>query len=343
MDVSTTRMFAEAAQGAEVVFRQGEDGDRYASLAERLARLDAPLAFTCARGSSDHAATYAKYLFETFLGLPVVSQAPSVVSIYGRRLERSKGTLFLVISQSGRSPDLLLSARAARDAGALIVAMVNDERSPLAELAEVVLPLRAGPELSVAATKSYLATLSAVARLTAHWAADNALLQALDKLPADLSAAWNLDWGDVGQSLEKARGGLILGRGPTLAVAQEAALKFKETCGIHAEAFSIAEVAHGPMELVEDGLPVLVLTPGDPGDEGLEDLVRRFVERGARVSVTGRAIPGCVAAPVVPDMHPAVAPIALAQSFYRMVNAVAVQRGRDPDQPAMLSKVTRTR
>ncbi len=343
MEVSATRMFAEAAEAADVVLRQSEDHDRYAALAQRLCALEAPLAFTCARGSSDHAATYAKYLFETFLGLPVVSQAPSVVSIYGRRLEKAKGALFLVISQSGRSPDLLMSAKAARDAGALVVAMVNDERSPLAELAEVVLPLRAGPELSVAATKSYLGTLSAVARLTAHWSGDAVLSRAVDNLPAALSEAWSLDWSAVGRSFVDARGGLILGRGPTLAVAQEAALKFKETCAIHAEAFSIAEVAHGPMELVEEGLPVLVLAPGDAGEEGLEDLVRRFVERGARVSVTGRAVPGCVEASVVADLHPAVAPIALAQSFYRMVNAVAVERGRDPDQPAMLSKVTRTR
>jgi glucosamine--fructose-6-phosphate aminotransferase (isomerizing) len=343
MEPSATRMFEEAAQAAEVVARQGDDDSLYAALAQRLAMLDAPVAFTCARGSSDHAATYAKHLFETLLDLPVVSQPPSVVSIYGRRLDRARGALFLVISQSGRSPDLLLSARAARGAGALVVALVNDERSPLADIAEVVLPLRAGPEVSVAATKSYLASLSAIARLTAIRAGDASLQAALEALPAALSSAWHLDWSPVARSFASARGAFVLGRGATLGVAQEAALKFKETCGLHAEAFSIAEVAHGPMELVEAGFPVLVLPPGDAGDDGLDDLMARFVDRGARVSVAGRAIPGCLEAPIVPDLHPVLAPIALAQSFYRMVNAVAVERGRDPDRPAMLAKVTRTR
>ncbi len=342
MDPSATRMFAEAAEAADVVSRQSDDRGLYEALAEKLRALDAPLAFTCARGSSDHAATYAKHLLETQLGLPVVSQSPSIVSIYGGRLERAKGALFLAISQSGRSPDLLMSARAARDAGALVVALVNDAQSPLAELAEIVLPLRAGPEISVAATKSYLATLAAVSRLTTVWADDRALSQAVETLPAALSEAWSLDWSAVGHFFVAAKGAFVLGRGPTLGIAQEAALKFKETCAIHAEAFSIAEVAHGPMELIDEGFPVLVLAPGDAGDAGLDALIGRFVERGARVMVAGRSIPGCLEAPTVPGLHPAVAPIAMAQSFYRMVNAVAVARGRDPDQPAMLSKVTRT-
>lgn len=343
MASASTRMFDEAAQAAEAVAHQEGDHALYVGLAERMTRLDAPVAFTCARGSSDHAATYAKHLFETRLDLPVVSQPPSVVSIYGRRLERTRGALFLVISQSGRSPDLLASAQAAREAGALVVALVNDETSPLARIAEVVLPMRAGPEISVAATKSYLASLAAIARLTAERAGDVALSQALIGLPAVLSSAWSLDWTEAARPFVSARGAFVLGRGATLGIAQEAALKFKETCGLHAEAFSIAEVAHGPMELVEAGFPVLVFPPGDAGDEGLAELLSRFVARGARVVVAGRAIEGCVEAPTAPSVHPALVPIAVAQSFYRMVNGVALEGGRDPDQPAMLAKVTRTR
>lgn len=336
-------MFDEAAEAAEVIARQDADTELYLALADRMGRLEAPLAFTCARGSSDHAATYAKHLFETVLDLPVVSQPPSVVSIYGRRLERARNALFLVISQSGRSPDLLLSARAARDAGALVVALVNDEASPLADIAEWVLPMRAGPEVSVAATKSYLASLSALTRLTASRSGDIDLLTAVEGLPTALASAWSLDWSPIAQSLVSARGALVLGRGATLGVAQEAALKFKETCGLHAEAFSIAEVAHGPMELVEAGFPVLVFPPGDAADGGLDDLVARFVDRGALVAVAGRTVPGCERLPVVANLHPAASAITMAQSFYRLVNAVALERGRDPDRPAMLAKVTRTR
>jgi glutamine---fructose-6-phosphate transaminase (isomerizing) len=335
-------MFLEAAEASGVVARQSRDAQLYAELADRLRRLPAPLAFTCARGSSDHAATYFKHLLETFVGLPVVSQAPSIVSIYGRSLSRSKGALFLVVSQSGRSPDLLLSAEAARAAGALVVAMLNDEASPLAGLADVVVPLRAGTESSVAATKSFLASLSAMARLAAAWSQDAALSDAVEDLPGALSAAWSLDWSAIAEDFSSARGGFVLGRGPTLGVAQEAALKFKETCGLHVEAFSSAEVAHGPMELVTDGFPVLALAPADQAAAGLDALLAKFVSRGARVAVTGRAIEGCTMLPVVPGLHPAIAPIALAQSFYRLVNSVALARGRDPDRPAMLSKVTRT-
>lgn len=343
MDPASTKMFSEASEAARAVVRQEADKDLYAALADRMARLHAPVAFTCARGSSDHAATYAKHLFETRLDLPVVSQPPSVVSIYGRRLQRTRGALFLVISQSGRSPDLLSSAQAAREAGALVVALVNDENSPLARIAEVVLPMRAGPEISVAATKTYLASLAAIARLTAGRAGDVVLTEALKRLPTVLSSAWSMDWTSAARAFVPARGAFVLGRGATLGVAQEAALKFKETCGLQAEAFSIAEVAHGPMELVEAGFPILVFPPGDAGDDGLAELLSRFVARGARVAVAGRAIEGCVEAPTSPDLHPALAPIALAQSFYRMVNGVALERGRDPDRPAMLAKVTRTR
>jgi glucosamine--fructose-6-phosphate aminotransferase (isomerizing) len=300
------------------------------------------VAFTCARGSSDHAATYLKHLFETRLGLPVISHAPSIVSVYGGNLERAKGALFLVLSQSGRSPDLLLSAEAARKAGAFVVAMVNDVSSPLAELADFVLPLRAGPELSVAATKSYLATLAAAARLTAIWSGDAILEAAVDALPTDLSEAWSLDWSAAASHFLSASGGFVLGRGPTLGVAQEAALKFKETCALHVEAFSIAEVAHGPMELVTANFPVLVMAPDDRGSNGLEELLERFGARGAPVAVVGKRLQGHTFLPVVSGLHPAIAPIAMAQSFYRLADSVAHARGRDPDHPAMLAKVTRT-
>jgi glucosamine--fructose-6-phosphate aminotransferase (isomerizing) len=281
-------------------------------------------------------------MFETCLGLPVVSQAPSVVSVYGDRLQRAKGALFLVISQSGRSPDLLLSAEAARAAGALVVAIVNDASSPIVEIAEVVVPVRAGVETSVAATKSYLGTLAAIARLTAAWGRDAALTRAVDALPSALSSAWELDWAGASDLFRTAPGAFVLGRGPTLGAAQEAALKFKETCGLHAEAFSIAEVAHGPMELVTSGFPILAFTPTGRASIGLDDLLARFAGRGARIVSTGDPKPGRLALPVVPGLHPSIEPLTLVQSFYRLVNAVAVAKGRDPDRPAMLSKVTST-
>jgi glutamine---fructose-6-phosphate transaminase (isomerizing) len=328
-----TQMYAEAQQASDVVAQQyARNESLLQRLADQLRDLRPSLIFTCARGSSDHAATYAKYLFETRLRIPTISQAPSISSIYGGALLHMRGEPFFLISQSGRSPDLLMSAEAAKRAGALVIALVNDEASPLAALADIVVPLCAGPEKSVAATKSYLCTLAALARLTAFWAADADLLAATDTLPADLDAAWNADWSSAVALYTHAKSVFVLGRGLTFGIAQEAALKFKETSGIHAEAFSIAEVAHGPMALVGP----------DKAAAGLDAIIGQFSARGAKIAVAGSGYDGCVTLPMAPGLHPVTGPIAMAQRFYKMVNAVSVIRGFDPDHPPSLQKVTET-
>lgn len=339
-----TLMFAEAAEASAIVTKQLQaNAALMADLAGRLKRLNAQIIFTCARGSSDHAATYAKYLFETRLRIPTLSQAPSISSIYGGPLLHMVGQPFIVISQSGKSPDLLASAEAARKAGALVIALVNDTTSPLAALAEVVIPLHAGPEHSVAATKSYIATLGALAHLASLWSDDSQMRLAVDALPPTLTQAWGADWSAGVETFTDARSLFVLGRGPTLGVAGEAALKFKETCGIHAEAFSIAEVAHGPMALIGAGFPLLVMPPFDKAAYGLDTLIACFAARGAKIAVAGGDYSGTPTLPVQAGLHPAIAPIAMIQSFYRLVNTLAVRRGFDPDHPPMLNKVTQTR
>jgi glutamine---fructose-6-phosphate transaminase (isomerizing) len=337
-------MFRETAEAAHAIARQyAETGKRITALAKRLRESDIQIIFTCARGSSDHAATFAKYLFETRLHIPTVSQAPSIASIYGGGFLHMKGQPFILISQSGKSPDLLLSAQAAKRAGAIVIAFVNDMESPLAHLAECAIPLCAGPEKSVAATKSYLATLAALANLVAAWTQDSELQKACEALPDTLRTAWAADWEAAIELYSNANSLFVLGRGLTLGVAQEAALKFKETTGVHGEAFSLAEVAHGPMALIKPGFPLLVLPPDDIAAAGLPALMQRFVERGAKIAVAGQAIDGCVTLPVASSLHPVITPIAMAQSFYKMVNALAITRGYDPDHPPMLNKVTQTR
>src|SRR4029077_14707969 len=160
------------------------------------------------------------------------------------------GTVMLAISQSGASPDLLAAVASARAAGARIVALVNAESSPLAQLADDLLPLHAGPERSVAATKSYIASLAALAQLVASWSEDHELTAALRETPALLARAWQLDWSAAVARLVTATNLYVIGRGIGLGVAQGAALKFKEACGLHAEALSAAELRHGPMALV---------------------------------------------------------------------------------------------
>ena len=343
IQVSTdTRMFREARSAPEVVARQLEEN---AALAERIAQsLDArqpQLVITCARGSSDHAATYGKYLIETFAGVPTVSFAPSVSSVYAARQDM-RGAVFLALSQSGKSPDLLASAQAAKDAGAQVIALVNVVDSPLAGLADVVVPLFAGEETSVAATKSFIATLTALAQLVAAWTGSEALVRALSVLPGQLREAWKLDWQVATEVLLGANNFFVIGRGVGLGIAQEAALKFKETAGLHAEAYSAAEVRHGPMAIVKRGFPVLMFTQDDDTRPGIDAVVEDFASRGATVVVAGNSYRGAVNLPSLEDVSPATAPIVFIQSFYKMVNALAVARGYDPDSPPHLRKVTET-
>lgn len=330
-------MYREAAQAGAVVRAQlAVNAVPVARLAKRLRDAPPRMAVTCARGSSDHAATFAKYLFETRLGLVTASAAPSVSSVYGARQDL-KDALFLAISQSGRSPDLVAAARAAKEAGALVVAAVNDEGSPLAQSADFTLPLRAGEEKSVAATKSYIASLAALVHLACEWSRDSELRAALARLPDNLDSAWALDWSAAVEALRGATHLYVLARGVGLGIAQEAALKCKETCGLHAEAFSSAEVRHGPQALLREKFPALVFCQDDETRSGTEALVAELAGRGVPVLMAG----GAGALPAIAS-HPVVEPILMAEAFYRMANALAIARGHDPDEPPNLRKVTET-
>ena len=338
-----TRLFREAAEAPGVVRAQlAANEPTLRHLAERLRRSPPRAVVTLGRGSSDHAATFARYLIETRLGVMTASAAPSVSSVYDTA-PGMQGALCLAISQSGRSPDILAAAQAAREAGALVVAMVNDAASPLAEAAEVTAPLRAGPELSVAASKSYIAALSATVQLVAAWSGDVKLLAALQGLPDLLERAWALDWTAALPALKEAQSLYVLGRGLGFGVAEEAALKLKETCGLHAEAFSAAEVRHGPMALVGPGFPVLAFAQDDETRDGVEAVAAAAAAQGAPVmKAGGRELAGVVSLPTEPACA-VLEPIAYALSFYRLANALALARGRDPDQPPHLSKITETR
>ncbi|WP_249138171.1 SIS domain-containing protein [Phenylobacterium montanum] len=338
----STRMFAEAAEAAGVVRAQIDaNGAAVQALAARLRSLKPRAVATIARGSSDHACTFAKYLIETRLGLMTASAAPSVTSLYDGNVGMA-GVVCLAVSQSGKSPDLLQAATAAKAAGGFVVALVNVEDSPLAALADAVVPLRAGPELSVAATKSYIAALSAITHLVAAWTEDAGLMQALNSLPEQLEAAWAQDWSAGVKALKSAHNLFVIGRGVGFGVAQEAALKFKETCGLHAEAFSAAEVRHGPMALVGPGFPILAFAQNDESLAGVDELLAEFAGRGATVLAAGASPQAGVTALPSPGADAAIAPIVMVQSFYRMANALSVARGFDPDRPPHLNKVTET-
>jgi glutamine---fructose-6-phosphate transaminase (isomerizing) len=339
-----TIMFAEAASSATVVATQSATNEAlFVRLGEALRALKPQLVMTCARGSSDNAATYAKYLIETRLSLPTLSHAPSISSVYGVSSSLQKETLFIVISQSGKSPDIVESARRAKEAGAMVVALLNMVDAPVAAFADFVVPLCAGLEKSVAATKSFIASLSAITSIVAHWSNNAELKAAIDKAPADLTRAWNLDWSRVAPRALTVSNMYVVSRGLSLAIAQEAALKLKETCGIHAEAISAAEVKHGPMAIVSNQFPVLMFAPNDETGADFKRLSEDFLARDALVFGAGTTASEEASLAVTADVHPAIYPLTLIQSFYRFAAALSVARGLDPDRPPFLSKVTETR
>jgi glutamine---fructose-6-phosphate transaminase (isomerizing) len=337
-----TLVEAELREAPEVVARQERMlSTPLTELAARLRRNPPDVVLTCARGSSAHAATFAKHLIERHLC--VAAAAPVVATAYHRELHLSR-QLFLAISQSGRSDDLIETAVSARRSGALTVALVNDVESPLAAACDIILPLHAGAERAVAATKSFVATLAALLRLVAAWRGDPVLRGALDRLPERLAAATNLNWHMAADALVTACSLIAIGRGPTLGIAREVALKLKEVANLHAEAFSGAEFLHGPVAIVGRNYPLLMFVAPDETAPGMRRLAAALREKGAHLIC---ADPGDVVGndslPTLAADHPDADALCLIQSFYTMAPHLAAARGIDIDRPRHLQKVTRTR
>jgi glucosamine--fructose-6-phosphate aminotransferase (isomerizing) len=335
-------MLEEALSAADCVAQQlARDGRRYAELGRKLRSTSFNSAVTIARGSSDHASSYLAYLIMARMGRLVTSLPMSLITLYRSPLV-TQGTLAIAISQSGQSPDVVEPIRYFRHGGATTVALVNDSASPLAHAAEWAMLLHAGEERSVAATKSFIASLAAGARLVAEWQSDHELKEGIAALPEALRAGAQADWSRAIEVLAPARNIMVVGRGISFPVALESALKFKETSALQAEAFSGAEIKHGPMALIDEGYPLLIFATRGPTQAGLVALAEEMRGRGARVllaaprDVASRDLTLPVAA--CDDLDPIVA----IQAFYVMAARLAAARGFDPDRPRHLSKVTRT-
>jgi len=331
--LTNTIMEREAREAPARIKEQLEKNQPVAiELGKKLRELSPKFVFMVGRGSSDHAGVFGKYLIEVETGTPVVAAAPSVKSVFGSEVNL-KDSAVIVISQSGRSPDILSQAELAKQQGALCIALVNDETSPLAEMADVVVPLNVGKETAVAATKSYLATLSAFLQLVANWKNDPKLLIAVEQLPAVLEQTVNEPVQLTPESLEQVAHCVVMGRGFGYALSREVALKLKEVCGIQAESFSSAEFLHGPVTLVEGGLSIISLDIQDESQESHDVQVNEVKSRGATVSHIAQTDA---------TIYKRIAPLTLLQRFYIDVANVAVSRGVDPDAPAGLNKVTKT-
>ncbi len=316
--------------------------DEVAAAATAMRRTDPRLVATVARGSSDHAAAYLKYAVELASGIPVASVGPSIASVYRRRL-RLEGAACIGISQSGQSPDIVEMMKSAEAAGALTLAITNFVDSPMAAACDHTLPLHAGQEKSVAATKTFVGSVLAALALLAEWQDDSDLRAAVAALPDQFAMALDCDWAPLADRLVGANSLYVLGRGPGFAIANEIALKFKETCGIHAESYSAAEVLHGPAALVQDHFAVLALGVADAALPQVIATADRLAGQGADVFLTAPgAGPGVVQLPSVAGVHSLTAPLTLVVSFYAFIEALARRRGLDPDAPPHLRKVTET-
>ena len=339
----TSQMEKEALESPQAIALQlRTQAGPVAALAERLIK-DPPRAIvTVARGSSDHAASYFAYLTMQRMGALVTSLPMSLLTLYDAPLQ-FEGALALAVSQSGQSPDIVETMRAARMRGARCVALVNAPRSPLAAECDQELPLCAGVETSVAATKSCLASLAMGAALVAAWQKDNPLRVALERLPDCLARISGGAGAALVETLAGAQHVLVAGRATGLAIAQEAALKLKETCAIQAEAFSSAEIRHGPMALIRQGYPLLIFATRGPAFAGLLGLAADMSAKGARILlIAPEGTPGA-SLPYPPAADPCLDPLPALLAFYLCAARIAGARGLNPDVPRHLNKVTLTR
>ena len=337
-----THMRREIAEIPDIVAGfLDSSSDTLDAAASALRERDPMLVATVARGSSDHACTYLKYAIELTLGLPVASIGPSIASIYGKDLRLDRAAT-IAISQSGKSPDIVGMAQSARRSGALAVAITNTAGSPLATTSDFTIDLHAGVEQSVAATKTFVTSVVAGLALVARWSGDTALGAAVSDLPASLSRAAACDWSGMIGALDGHDALYVLGRGPGFAIANEAALKFKETCNIQAESYSAAEVMHGPVAIVTPGYPVLGLASRDAAEVSVADMTHKLAGQGALAFLTSERPGAANRLPFAATGHPLTDPLSLIVSFYGFVEALSRHRGFNPDLPVALKKVTET-
>ena len=337
-------MAAEIAEQPAALQRLLDDGagavrDVAAAIAARAPRV----VLLAARGTSDHAALYAKYLIEVGLGLPTGLASPSTLTVYGARPDLSE-TLWITVSQSGGSPDLVESTQAARAAGALTVALTNAAGSPLAQAAEHHLDVHAGPERAVAATKSYTSELLALWLLVQAWRGDDDVpARGLPELAAETLAIAPV--AAIAPRYRFVERIVFTGRGYAYPTALEAALKMMETSYLSAHAFSGADLMHGPLAMIDADRPVVAIVSPGPGGRALQPVLARLRERGADVLVVGDAgaAPWAAAALALPETDERLAPILQIIPLQRLALEMAVARGHDPDAPRGLAKITETR
>jgi glucosamine--fructose-6-phosphate aminotransferase (isomerizing) len=338
-------MAAEIHQQPEVFRRILSSGrPEIERVADSIRAREPRFVLFAARGTSDHAALYAKYLAETLLGMPAGLISPSTMTVYGAR-PRLQGGLFIAVSQSGKSPDLIEPLIRARESGAMTLAVTNAPDSPLAREAELSLDVMAESERAVAATKTYTAELLTLYLLLAGL--DHGVDPAVEQLP-DLAEHVLGDEDAVGRVAARYRFAeqmVITARGYNYPTAQEGALKLMETSYLVAHAFSGADLLHGPMAMIDRGFPVIAVAPAGAGSEALRPVLERLQELGADTLLVGEPELASFATVCLPLAEPCpevLSPLLAILPLQQLAWHLARERGQDPDSPRAISKVTET-
>lgn len=336
-----TYMAKEILDIPNVIERQNEaNASTLIELAEYLKKAKPTQVITLGRGSSYNASIYGKYLFETGLGIPVSVAAPSLATIYQQPL-KTDNAILIVTSQSGQSPDLIRFAHMMKEQGTKIIGIINDEKSPLAKECDFLFGIKAGDEKSVAATKSFVGSLSIYAAIFAAWNEDRDLADALVNLPFTLDQVVNSEWPALIEHLAHAKDLFVIGRGVGLSAAVEAALKLKETCQIHAEGISASEIFHGSVSLITPQYPIISFVGSDASRESCLEVNKKLEGYGAQVfSIDSKASDEFTL--VVPEVHPLLQPLVQISAYYRVIEKLSNHRGLNPDVPPNLKKVTET-
>ncbi|MBT1062319.1 SIS domain-containing protein [Bowmanella sp. Y26] len=331
--MNQSMMEKEALSSPEVISNQINNNNiLIREIGKKISLFEPKMIMLIGRGSSDNAGLFAKYLFEIETGIPTFSSALSIVSAYKRDI-KLEHALVILISQSGKSPDLVEQIKMAKSSGAYCIAIVNELDGQVCDYADDVIPMHAGKEVSVAATKSFTATLSVLMHLVASWQADEKLTIALRDLPAMLANVANAEQKILAQDLKGVQKLIVLSRGLGFPIAKEIALKLKEVCGIQAEAYSSAEFLHGPIAIVNQNTVVLDCMVLDETAIFHKEHLQKVVSMGGkifRLYEDGK------------QPYSRLIPLLILQNFYLDIARASVAMGLNPDVPVGLSKVTKT-
>ncbi|WP_037715878.1 SIS domain-containing protein [Amycolatopsis sp. AA4] len=338
-------MAAEISEQPSVLAGLVERRSGIAEVAEKISQNPPRFALLAARGSSDHGALYAKYLIEVLLGLPAGLVSPSTATLYGARPDL-RDVLFITVSQSGGSPDLIEVTEAARRQGALTVSVTNTPDSPLRAASELGVDIGAGVEKAVAATKTYSATLMAlylfIDAIRGGKGEDAEKIGELAQQTLDGAVEGVQRAVDRYRFVDRV---LTTGRGYSYASALEASLKLAETSYLAARAYSGADLLHGPVAAVDGETAVLAATSLGRGGEAMREVLEAVGERGADVLAVGSAandVPAALRIPVAPTVEE-LAPVLEILPIQRIALGLSLARGGNPDNPRGLLKVTKTR